>query len=220
MPHTPRAKSRPADRLVLRDVDWVTYTRLLHAFAEYPGTRLTYDRGVLEIMSPSHAHDSDSAYLSFMVLVLIEELRLAMKVAGSTTLRRRLKQRGLEPDQSFWIANEPKVRGKRKINLRVDPPPDLAIEINATRSSLNRMGIYASLGVPEVWRLTRKGMTFNALQPDGSYKPVSNSLSFPLLTPADLTSFLALRSQLEETEVLRQFRAWVRQRQAGPAPQP
>jgi Uma2 family endonuclease len=200
-------------RVVLYGVDWATYGRLLRAFAERPAVRLTYDRGMLEIMSPLLERDTDGRLLGRFVTTLTEELCLSVLSAGSTTFRRRKRRRGLEADECFWIANEPRVRGKRRINLRVDPPPDLAIEIDVTRSSLDRMSIYAALGFPEVWRLDGpQSLTFNVLQPDRTYAAATRSLSFPLITPADLIGFLALRGQMDENALVRQFRAWVRGR--------
>jgi Uma2 family endonuclease len=213
---TPRGQS-----LLLPDVDWQTYSRLLRVFAERPAVRLTYDRGVLEIMSPLLEHDIDGRLLGRFVTTMTEELGLPVLSAGSTTFRRRKRRRGLEADESFWIANEPRVRGKRRINLRVDPPPDLAIEVDVTRSSLDRMGIYAALAVPEVWRLDGpQSLTFHVLQSDGAYAAATNSLSFPQVTPSDLLGFLALRGQMDENAIVRQFRAWVRGRLPGAQPTP
>jgi Uma2 family endonuclease len=207
-------------RLVLHGVDWRTYTRLLRVFAERPSVRLTYDRGDLEIRSPLPEHESDADMLGRFVVVLTEELGLPIKAGRSTTYRRRRRRRGLEPDNSYWVANEPRVRGKRRIDLRTDPPPDLAIEVDVTSSSLDRMGIYAALAVPEVWRLDGPALTFHVLGPGGRYADGPRSAAFPLVTPADLVRFLALRSALDENEVARQFRAWVRQQlaAAGAAP--
>jgi Uma2 family endonuclease len=207
-----------AQRLLLDGVDWRTYLRLLHAFAERPGIRLTYDRGRLEIMSPRLDHERDADFLGRLAVTLTEELGLPIMAGGSTTLRRRRKRRGLEPDRCYWIANEPRMRGKRQLDLRTDPSPDLAIETDVTSSSLDRMGIYAALGVPEVWRLDDQGLTFQVLGANRQYAPASRSLSFPLVTPADLTGFLALRGQMDENAVVRQFRAVVRQRAAGGGP--
>jgi Uma2 family endonuclease len=204
----PRPHTRKGQRLVLRDVDWQTYGRLLRAFAERPSVRLTYDRGVLEIMRPLENHVGGNYLLGRFVDTLTEELGLTVMAGRSTTFRRRRQRRGLEADNSYWIANEPRVRGKESIDLRVDPPPDLAIEVDVTRSSLNRMSIYAVLGVPEVWRLDEDTLTFELLQPSGrSYAPSSTSLAFPLVTPADLMTFLALRTQMDENAVVQQFRA-------------
>src|SRR5262245_3005026 len=117
----------PAVGLLLDNVDWGTYTRFLRLFAERPGYRLTYDRGVLEIMSPLLRHDREGRFLGRLVVTLTEELGLPVLSGGSTTFRRRKKKRGLEPDDCFWIANESRIRDKDRIDLRVDPPPDLAI---------------------------------------------------------------------------------------------
>ncbi len=205
-------KTIPAGRsLVLDDVDWRTYSRLLHIFAERRSLRLTYDRGVLEIMSPLFQHEFSADLLARFVVVLTEELGLPIQAGGSTTLRRRRSRRGLEPDRCWWIVNAPKMQGRQELDLRVDPPPDLALEVDVASSSLDRMSIYAALRIPEVWRLDGQGFAFCTLQQDATYAPGA-SLSFPGLAASDLPPFLALRGQANENEVVRQFRAWVRQR--------
>jgi Uma2 family endonuclease len=154
---------------------------------------------------------------------MAEELDLPLAAGGSVTLRRRKKQRGLEPDRCYWLANEPRIRGKDDINLQVDPPPDLAIEVETTRSLLNRVSIYESLGVPELWRLRRKILSIHTLGTDGRYAQQSASPTFAAVgvTPADLMQFVAMRSTQNDTVIVRQFRAWVRQRIApSQAPSP
>ncbi len=210
------ATPRP-QRLVLYGVSWTEYTRMLRAFAGRPGFRLTYDRGALEITSPVLEHESAADLLGRFVVVLTEELGLPIMAGRSTTFRRRRMQRGLEPDHSWWIAHEPQMRGKRRIDLRVDLPPDLAIEVDVTHRAVNRMSIYARLGVPEIWQLdARRGLLFLTLQPNHRYAEQTHSLSFPLFTPADLTAHLALRVQCDENEIVRRFRTVVRQRLAAP----
>ena len=122
--------------------------------------------------------------------------------------------RGLEADHSWWIANAAAILGKQRIDLRVDPPPDLAIEIDLTRRAVDRMSIYAKLRVPEVWKLDVVSMklTFQVLGPKGRYTEATHSLAFPQFAPADLLPFLALRSQFDQNEVVRRFRAFVRDR--------
>ncbi len=206
---------RAGQRLRLSSIDWRTYTRLLHAFADRPRVRLTYDRGELEIMSPSLQHDDDGTYLGHMVRILTEEIGLPIRSGGSTTLRRRLKQKGLEPDECFWIAHAPQMAGVRRLDLRTHPPPDLAIEVDVTNSSLDRMGIYAALGIPEVWRLDGDALSFHVLGADGGYRQVGTSLSFPKVAPDDLMDFLRdARRAADQNDVTRRFRAWVRQRHA------
>lgn len=203
--------------LLLSNVDWRTYSRLLRIFAERPGIRLTYDRGELEIMSPLLMHDDDATFLSRLVFILTEELDLPVRGGGSTTLRRRKRKKGIESDDCFWIASAPRMAGKRRLDLRVDPPPDLAIEVDVSRSALNRMGIYAALRVPEVWRLNGDLLDFNVLDSAGAYQPVTHSRSFPWITPADLLAFVQPARKADNQNVgIRQFRAWIRQRIANP----
>jgi Uma2 family endonuclease len=206
-----------AGRLLLRGVSWPEYTGFLRAFAERPGHRLTYDRGVLEIMSPSFAHELHAALLGRFVLVLVEELGLPVLSGGSVTLRRRRMRRGLEPDRCWWLAHAPQLQHRRVLDLRTDPPPDLAVEVDVTHSSLNRLAIYARLGVPEVWRLDAQGLlTFLTLSPGSRhYAEQPHSAAFPLFSPADLLSHLTLREQHDEAEVVRRFRDLVRQRAAS-----
>src|SRR5205823_9725460 len=111
-------QKRVRNSLLLQGIDWRTYSRLLWALAEHRSVRLTYDRGDLEIMSPLLEHDNPADLLGRFVVVLTEEMNLPMKAAGSTTLRRRRRQRGLEPDRAWWIAQEPRMRGKLRLNLR------------------------------------------------------------------------------------------------------
>jgi Uma2 family endonuclease len=194
------------------------YTQLLRAFAERPGLRLTYDRGELEIMTPLLMHDNDGRFLARLVLILTEELGLPVKCGGSTTLRRRLRRRGIEADECFWIANAHRMQGVRRLNLRIHPPPDLAIEVDVTRSSLNRLVIYAALRVPEVWRLDGDVLTFHVLDVSGQYAVAPNSQCFPLVTPADLVVFLQRARQAgDNNPIVRDFRTWVRQ-QLGSSP--
>lgn len=215
------AKRRSANGQYLRlsGVDWQTYSRLLRAFAERPAIRLTYDRGELEIMSPLLEHDDDGELLGDFVFTLTDELGLPLKRGGSTTLRRRLKQRGLEADKCFWIANAHVMAGRRRLDLRTDPPPDLAIEVDVTHSSLDRLSIYAALKVPEVWQLKRDTLTFHVLGEGGSYTTADRSLAFSQIAPADLVGFLQQARQAgDENAVIRQFRNWIRRHPAaGPA---
>jgi Uma2 family endonuclease len=202
-----------AQSLRLSAVDWGTYSRLLRAFAERPAIRLAYDRGELEIMTPLLEHDNEGRFLGDLVFVLTEELGLPLKRGGSTTLRKRARRRGIEADESFWIANAPRMAGRRRLNLRTDPPPDLVIEVDVSRSSLDRLEIYAALAVPEVWRLEGDSLTFHMLKADGTYENALASRSFQFVTPGDMMRFLQqTRQGQDENAVVRQFRAWIQAR--------
>jgi Uma2 family endonuclease len=194
---------------VLHDIDWPTYTRVLRAFQGRRRFRLTYDRGTLEIMSPLWEHEEPADLLGCFIVVLTEELNLPRRAGRSVTLRRRRKRRGLEPDNCYWIATAPRLQGKRHLDLGVDPPPDLAVEVDITNSSLDRMSIYAALGVPEVWRLGAAGLAFHVLEA-GAYRVRPHSLAFPQLASADLGGFLGQLGQTDDTALVQQFRDWVR----------
>ncbi len=198
-------------RLVLTNVDWKTYLRLSRLFDERPALRLTYDRGTLEISTVTFAHESRVFLLGRIVAALTEELGLPIAGGGTTTFRRRKRQRGLEPDQCYWIAHEAQVRGKMRIDLRKDPPPDLAIEVEVSRSALNRLAIYVALGIPEVWRFDGKSLTFHLLNSQGKYEVRTHSVIFARVAAVDLLPFLQQHGQMDVNALIRQFRAWMRQ---------
>lgn len=196
-------------RIVLTNVAWDVYRRLASESSR-GGTRFTYDRGVLEIMSPSREHERVKRRMGRMIEAVTEELNIPIESAGSTTLKSQLKEKGVEPDECYYIANEPKVRGRDDLDLAIDPPPDLAIEIDITASSLDQLAIYAALGVPEVWLCDGEKIEFHALETDGAYTRRDRSPALPFLRPADLERFLALRNESDETTWIRSFRDWAR----------
>lgn len=195
-------------RLILGGVPWQTYLRVLRAF-DGRHLRITYDRGALEIMTLSSQHERFKSLLGYLILVLVEELGWNMASFGSMTFKRRRRKRGLEPDECYWIQSEPLVRGKDVIDLRRDPPPDLVVEIEWTRSALDRMGIYRALNVPEVWQYDGQTLKVQRLDAAGQYAESPQSRAFPFLPLTDVARFLALRTTTGETDLVRQFRAWV-----------
>jgi len=196
-------------RFLLRDVHWQTYQILL---SERNGGRyrITYDRGRLEFMTLSPRHERIGELFGRFFVILSEELNLRTVSFGSMTLQREDVDRGLEPDKCFYIQNAGSVRADEQIDLRRDPPPDLAIEIDITRSSLDRMGIYAALGIPEVWRFDGQNLTAFQLGTDGEYEAQEQSLAFPALPLAKVAEFVRQRSIMDELTLGRSFRAWVR----------
>jgi Uma2 family endonuclease len=205
----------PEQHLLLYGVSWQEYGRMLRAFAERPSVHLTYDRGALELMTLSLEHESFVRFFNLLILALTLELGLPLKGGGSTTFRRRQRRRGLEPDECYWIASEPLVRSKDRVDLRVDPPPDVALEVDVSNSTIDRMKIYAALGVPEVWRYDGRALDFQVLGSDGRYTTVPQSKAMPQVTSADLTGLLRLRNTMDENALFRHFQAWVQQRFGG-----
>lgn len=205
---TPRVQTD--ERFVLHNIDWKTYTTIQKALGDRP-VRLTYDGRDLELMSPSPIHEGHKHLFGRLLDALTLELNIPVRGGGSTTFRRKRVRRGLEPDACYWIQNEPAVRGKKTIDLKTDPPPDLFIEIDITSSSLDRLAICAKLRIPEVWRFDGQALQIQILQPpDIRYALSERSLCLPFLNVPELLPFLSLDDPTDETTRIRRFVEWVR----------
>lgn len=203
-------KSPAEQRVVLHNVGWETYERLLADNESSSAPRFTYDRGELEIMSPSPEHEAYNRSIALLVELLAEELNIDVYDLGSTTFRREDLERGFEPDSCFYIQNEERVRGKDRIDLTVDPPPDLVIEIDITSPSINKLQIYARLGVPEVWRYDGRELKILVLK-GMEYAEVGESVALPPLTDTALTDFVEKSKSTRRTVWLKSVREWARQ---------
>ncbi len=199
------------ERLALFNVSWDFYEAFLTEIGNRSSVRLTYDRGKLEIMAPSYRHEYHGTILGLLIRILAEETDVPIRGGGSVTLKRKDLKRGLEPDECFYIANVDRMK-KLTLDLRRDPPPDLAIEVDITSSSLDRMGIYAALGTPEIWRFDGKVLRVYQLRPDGNYEECQHSPSFPSLPLKEVTRYVHMTPGIDETALTKKFRKWVRQR--------
>ena len=103
-----------------------------------------------------------------------------------------------------------RARPKKKYDIETDPPPDLAVEIDITSSSIDRMGIYAALRVPEVWRLDREGLSVHHLGANGKYKEKDRSRAFPFLPMDEVRRFVREAETTDETTLMHSFHDWVR----------
>ncbi len=206
---TPTVTSPADQRVVLHDVAWEIYERLLSDHGDSSGPRLTYDHGELEILGPSSEHEIVNRTLALLVELVAAELSIDVINVGSMTFRRQDLERGFEPDSSFYIQNEGQVRDREQIDAAVDPPPDLVIEIEITRSAIVKLPIYAALGVPEIWRWDGQRVTILGLV-DGDYAEVEASAALPPLTSEIVTKFLDQSLSLRRTVWIRQLREWAR----------
>lgn len=197
----------PGQRVLLQDVTWQELEAILEDLGEHRAARIAYDRGILEIMAPLPEHEDDKEIISDLVKALLEELDIEFRCLGSTTFKNQAMAQGIEPDQCFYIKNESKIRGKKRLDLAVDPPPDLALEIDIT--SRTHPNIYEALKVPELWRFDRGKLQINVLQ-DGHYVESQQSLNFPLFPLIE-----AIPQHLEQSTIagrnatLKAFRIWV-----------
>ena len=170
---------QPGQRILLKDVSWQQFEDILEELGEKRAARVAYDKGILEIMSPLPEHEINKVFLTNFVEILLEELDIEFLPLGSTTFKNQLISQGIEPDNCFYIQNEAAIRGKDRLDLTIDPPPDLALEIDVT--SRTHPNIYEALGVPELWCFEKGKLKINILQ-DGKYIDSSSRifLNFPL----------------------------------------
>ncbi|MCO5167347.1 MAG: Uma2 family endonuclease [Planctomycetes bacterium] len=202
-------------RVVLHGVSWETYERLTDELEGRGGVRLTYVRGSLELMSPSYVHDRIKRLIGRLIESYTLEVGVPIASGGSTTFKRRDLDRGLEPDECYWVQREPAIRGKAELDLLVDPPPDLAVEVEISRSALDKLAVYAALGVPEVWRHDGVRLEVLLLGASGEYAPAARSAALPDLPPEEVTRALARREAVDETSLVREFVARVRAGRPG-----
>ena len=207
-------------RVVFHDVPWSTYVSLLNAHEEGV-VRLTYHRGVLEIMTISQLHDRLSRFLHNLVKILSQEFGLEIASVGSTTMHAEELQSGAEADESYYIRHEEIERDREEYDPAVDPPPDLAIEVDLSSSSSRRMLVYAELGIPELWQYDGERLVFKSLGDDKKYHPIEQSVSFPAVVALDIERFIHRRGTIGENALDEEFRQWVRELVAkrGPAGQ-
>lgn len=199
--------SPPEQRVTLHNVSWETYERLLADLRDSSAPRLTYDRGTLEIMSPSSEHERYNRTAAQIVEELAVEMDLHVESLGSTTFRRGDIDQGFEPDSCFYIRNAASVRGKKRIDLNVDLPPDLVIEIDITSPSLDKFPLFAKVGVPEVWRFDGNRLVIYELS-GGEYREREKSVAFPAVTATDVTAFIKESETIDKPEWVRKLRGW------------
>ncbi|MEO8891339.1 MAG: Uma2 family endonuclease [Coleofasciculaceae cyanobacterium] len=191
-------------RVVLKGISWATFKALMADIGEDRSCRIAYDQGILEIMVPYQEHEEPKIMISSLVEALADELEIEIRQLGSLTLEREDLTRAVEPDTCFYIQNEAVVRGK-EIKLPDVPPPDLVVESDYTSSSLNKFDIYASLGVPELWRYSRQSLQVYQLV-EGNYELSQTSLAFPFLPIAEIPGLIEQSKVVGQRAVVRLFR--------------
>jgi Uma2 family endonuclease len=201
----------PAEqRTLLTNISWQTFKAMLVDMGSERATRLAYDKGLVEIMTPLMPHENSNRLIEVFVGVLCEELGLEIKRAGSLTLTRDDLERGAEPDSSYYIQNEPLVRDKAEIDLDNDPPPDLVLEVEYSRSRIDKLSLYAAMGIPEFWRYNGSVLRIYRLE-SGQYVQCNNSPTFTPIAVTEIPKFLQQSRKVGEITCTRNFRNWIRQ---------
>jgi Uma2 family endonuclease len=198
----------PGQRVLLRGVSWSEFEAILEELGDHRSARVAYDNGILEIMTPLPEHEDDKESIGDLLKALLEELDIEFRTLGSTTFKNQQMLQGIEPDQCFYIQNEALIRGKKRLDLQVDPPPDLVLEIDVT--SRTHPSIYEALKVPELWRFEKGKLQINVLR-DGNYIVEAESKIFPGLPIETLTQYSQQSKILGRNATMKLFRQWVQQ---------
>ncbi len=200
---------QPGQQLLLKNVSWQMYENILEELGESRAAKINYSQGLLEIMTPLPEHEFDKEIIGDLVKALLEELNIEFVPLGSTTYKNEQMAEGLEADQCFYIQNEIAIRGKKRIDLSIDPPPDLAIEIDIT--SRTRLNNYEALGVPELWRYDGQSLEINVLE-NGKYINLNISRKFPSFPLIKVVPQYVEQSKIKgRNAAIKAFRSWVRE---------
>ncbi len=204
-----RLEVPPGQRVLLRNVSWDEFETILEELGEKRAARVAYNRGMLEIMTPLPEHERSKVFITNFVEILLEEFDIEFLPLGSTTFKNKLMSQGVEPDNCFYIQNEALIRGKNRIDLNIEPPPDLVLEIDVT--SRTNIDIYQTLGVPELWRFENGKLQINVLQ-DGIYIETEFSPHFPNIPLLQvIPEYLKKLKTESRNKTMREFRAWVQE---------
>ncbi len=204
-----RIEVPPGQRVLLQDVSWQEFERILEELGDRRSARIAYENGTLEIMTPLPEHEANKEVIGDLLKALLEELEIEFLTLGSTTFKNQQMLQGIEPDQCFYIQNEFKVRGKDRLDLSIDPPPDLAIEIDLT--SRTHPTIYQALGVLELWRFEKGTLQINVLR-HGKYEISERGEIFAALPIAQVIPYYREQSRIiGRNAALKAFRQWIRQ---------
>lgn len=202
-------------RIALAGISWDLYEQLRENEENWH-IRMAYDNGRLELMSPSSSHESVTKLIARLVEAFTAELAIPLRSLRSNTWKRREMGKGCEADECYYLLNHQRVKGRLNVDLSVDPPPDLVIETEVSRSIVSKLPIYAALGVPEIWRWRKNGLAAYSLAADGKYVAREFSLNLPMLRVKDLEPFLDFELAADERAWIRTFQAWVRERFVSP----
>jgi len=199
----------PADSFLIREnVSWEEYEDLLEQVGEATWLRIAYDDGTLEIMTVGPKHEKYATFIEGLVGVIRLRLRMNIVFFGSSTMRKEKKRKGIEPDACFYVQTAEALGNRMDLDFEKDPPPDVAVEVDVTRHSISKFGIYAGLGVPEVWIYDLKELRIYLLEQD-KYVPATESQALPMLSGPILSKFLSQLREAGELQAILAFDDWL-----------
>ncbi|MCI0387435.1 MAG: Uma2 family endonuclease [Acidobacteria bacterium] len=199
-------------QLTLHNVTWDDYEELLDQVGEAAGLRISYNDGTLQIMTLSPEHENYVRFFESLITAVRLRLRINIRSFGSATMKKRKKSKGNEPDACFYVQSAVLIGNRIQLDFAVDPPPDIAVEVDLYHDSMNKLPIYAALGVSEVWRYDGQKLTIHLLQEE-HYIEAEASPALPLLTGELLTGYLNRLREEGEFQSLLAFDEWLQSQQ-------
>ncbi|MBC5795821.1 MAG: Uma2 family endonuclease [Sphaerospermopsis sp.] len=200
----------PAEtRVLLENISWQTFKTMLVEMGSERANRISYHQGNIEIMTPQKPHENANRLIEVFVGVLCEEFGLEVDRVGSLTLTRDDLEYGAEPDSGYYIQNELLVRGKENIDLAFDPPPDLVLEVEYSRPKIDKLKLYAAMGISEFWRYNGTSLRIYILT-NGQYSETQISPTFAPIQITEIPRFIAESKKIGQMSATRAFRNWVK----------
>lgn len=197
----------PGQQLLLKNVSWQTYESILEELGESRAAKINYYQGLLEFVTPLPEHEDDKVMIGDLVKALLEELDIEFRSLASTTFKNENMDAGVEADDCFYIQNESLIRGKKRIDLTVDPAPDLAIEIDITSRTL--LNNYEALRVPELWRYDGQSLEIYVLN-SGKYIKSISRIFYQLPIHKVIPQYVEQSKVVGRNTVMKAFRNWVK----------
>ncbi len=183
-------------RLLLRGVSWETYNRISRALEPHqPSVLLTYHHGALEIMVASYEHEKWKGIIGDIVKLIAGELEIDYVSSAQTTFQLEYKSGGFEGDDTFYFSYLEPLRKMNEIDLSKDPAPDLVIEIDISNPSINKLPLFADLGVNEVWRYHKGALKIYSLAAEG-FVEAEVSAFLPGVRSQAITDLIVLSQSL------------------------
>ncbi len=203
-------KLPPNSYLTFYEKTWEDYENLLEAVGEASGLRISFDDGDLHIMTLSTEHESYARLVQMFIGILSLQYNIEIESFGSATIKQSPTSKGTEPDACFYVQSVEKLGNSIKLDFSVDPPPDIAVEIDIHHESLYKFPIYAKLGVSEIWRYDSKKFEIHKLE-KGKYKKIERSESLPVLNAKILGELLNRSREERQTQILKDFEKWLKE---------
>jgi Uma2 family endonuclease len=203
----------PETRISLPNIRWETFLELAE---QRSGSvpRMTYDQGTLEMMSPRRQHENIGCLIGRLAETFSEVREIEIVSVASTTFKRKDLKRAFEADESYYVQHADQIRPKEEVDLAIDPPPDLVIEVEITSSAINKLALFSAMGVPELWRHDGDSLQMFQLR-SGQYESIESSSALPDLSAATINRFLQRRLETGETALIIEFRKSIQTQLAG-----